>query len=76
VNIRILSRGRFNVNKAEMSSPYVLATIYAGLGEKDQAFQYLEKAFDERSLDISWNLKSDVRIDVSGTRAGDVICDQ
>jgi TolB-like protein/DNA-binding winged helix-turn-helix (wHTH) protein/Flp pilus assembly protein TadD len=44
-------------------SPYVLATIHAGLGEKDKAFQYLEKAYDERSLDISWNLKADLRID-------------
>jgi len=44
-------------------SPYVLATIYASLGEKDKAFQYLEKAYDERSLDISWNLKPDLRID-------------
>jgi TolB-like protein/DNA-binding winged helix-turn-helix (wHTH) protein len=44
-------------------SPYVLATIYASLGEKDKAFQYLEKAYDERSLDIAWNLKGDLRID-------------
>jgi TolB-like protein/DNA-binding winged helix-turn-helix (wHTH) protein/Tfp pilus assembly protein PilF len=44
-------------------SPYVLATIYAGLGEKDKAIQYLDKAYDERSLDLSWNLKSDLRID-------------
>jgi hypothetical protein len=44
-------------------SPYVLATIYAGLGEKDRAFQYLDRAYDERSLDLSWNLKADLRID-------------
>jgi TolB-like protein/Flp pilus assembly protein TadD len=44
-------------------SPYILATIYASLGEKDKAFQYLGKAFDERSLEISWNLKADLRID-------------
>jgi hypothetical protein len=46
-----------------MCRPYVLATIYAGLGEKDRALQYLEKAYDERSLDLSWNLKADLRID-------------
>jgi len=50
-------------SKDSYVSPYALATIYAGLGEKDKAFQYLEKAYDERSLDISWSLKSDLRID-------------
>lgn len=50
-------------SKDSYVSPYVLATIYAGLGEKDKAFQYLKKACDERSFDISWNLKSDLRID-------------
>ncbi len=50
-------------SKDSYVSPYALATIYAGLGEKDKAFQYLEKAFDERSLDISWSLKADLRMD-------------
>ena len=30
-------------------SPYDIATIYAALGEKDQAFAWLEKAYEERS---------------------------
>jgi TolB-like protein/DNA-binding winged helix-turn-helix (wHTH) protein len=50
-------------SKDSYVSPYVLATIYAGLREKDKAFQYLEKAYDERSLDISWQLKADLRMD-------------
>ena len=50
-------------SKDSYVSPYILATIYASLGEKDKAFQYLEKAHDERSLDMSWNLKADLRID-------------
>jgi tetratricopeptide (TPR) repeat protein len=50
-------------SKDSYVSPYILATIYASLGEKNKAFQYLGKAFDERSLDISWNLKADLRID-------------
>jgi TolB-like protein/DNA-binding winged helix-turn-helix (wHTH) protein/Flp pilus assembly protein TadD len=50
-------------SKASYVSPYILATIYASLGEKDKAFQHLEKAYDERSLDLSWNLKADLRID-------------
>ncbi len=44
-------------------SPYILATVYAGLGEKDKAIQFLQKACDERSLEISFNLKADPRID-------------
>jgi hypothetical protein len=30
-------------------SPYSIALIYAGLGEKDQAFAWLEKAYEDRS---------------------------
>jgi TolB-like protein/DNA-binding winged helix-turn-helix (wHTH) protein/Tfp pilus assembly protein PilF len=44
-------------------SPYVIATICAGLGEKDRAFEFLEKAYQEKSLEISWHLKADLRID-------------
>src|SRR5882724_3316498 len=39
-------------------SPYTIATIYAGLGEKDQAFKWLEKAFEERDIWLM-NLKVD-----------------
>jgi hypothetical protein len=46
-----------------------VALVYAGLGEKEQAFAFLNKAFDERShwlvwlrLDPRWdNLRSDPR---------------
>ena len=44
-------------------SPYSIATIYAGLGEKDKAFEFLEKAYQEKSPDISWHLRADLRID-------------
>jgi len=44
-------------------SPYIIATIYAGLGEKDLAFEFLERAYRERSLEMSWHLKADLRID-------------
>jgi TolB-like protein/DNA-binding winged helix-turn-helix (wHTH) protein/Tfp pilus assembly protein PilF len=43
--------------------PYTMATIYAGLGENDKAFQFLEKACSEKSLDISLFLKSDLLLD-------------
>ena len=39
-----------------------MATIYAGLGENDKAFEFLEKAYSEKSLDIS-SLKSDLLLD-------------
>jgi TolB-like protein/DNA-binding winged helix-turn-helix (wHTH) protein/Tfp pilus assembly protein PilF len=44
-------------------SPYMIATIYAGLGDKDRAFEFLEKAYQERSWDIVWALRADLRID-------------
>lgn len=44
--------------KRRYVSPYTIATIYAGLGEKDQAFKWLEKAFDDRDIWLM-NLKVD-----------------
>jgi TolB-like protein/DNA-binding winged helix-turn-helix (wHTH) protein/Tfp pilus assembly protein PilF len=44
-------------------SPYLIATLYAALDDKDSAFKFLEKAYQEKSLDISWYLKADLRID-------------
>ena len=44
-------------------SPYLLATIYAGLGEKDRAIELLEKAYRERDMGITWFVKTDPRID-------------
>lgn len=35
-------------SKREYFSPYMIARIYAGLGEKDQAFQWLEKAREDQ----------------------------
>src|SRR6266446_6835641 len=49
-------------SKSGYVSPYMIATIYAGLGEKDKAFAFLERAYQERSLDVSWFLKADLRI--------------
>jgi len=50
-------------SKSGYVSPYMIATIYAGLGDKEKSFEYLEKSYQERSLDISWHLKADLRID-------------
>jgi TolB-like protein/Tfp pilus assembly protein PilF len=44
-------------------SPYMIATVYAGLGEKDKAFEYLDKAYRERSSDLPYFLRADLRMD-------------
>jgi TolB-like protein/DNA-binding winged helix-turn-helix (wHTH) protein/Tfp pilus assembly protein PilF len=44
--------------KQKYVSPYTVAAIYAGLGEKDQAFGWLEKAYSERDIWLM-NLKVD-----------------
>jgi Flp pilus assembly protein TadD len=46
-----------------------VALIYAGLGEKDQAFAWLDKAYEQRAFQLQWikldprwdNLRSDSR---------------
>ncbi|HEY6384819.1 MAG TPA: tetratricopeptide repeat protein [Candidatus Acidoferrum sp.] len=45
------------------ASPYTMATIYAGLGENDKAFEFLEKAYSEKSLDFPLPPQSDPRMD-------------
>ena len=47
----------------EYVSPYMIATIYAGLGRKDEAFRMLEKACQEKSPDLSYFVKADLRLD-------------
>jgi TolB-like protein/DNA-binding winged helix-turn-helix (wHTH) protein/tetratricopeptide (TPR) repeat protein len=49
--------------KTSYVSPYMVAALYAALGEKDKAFSFLEKAYGERSTDLPWFIKSDLRID-------------
>jgi TolB-like protein/DNA-binding winged helix-turn-helix (wHTH) protein len=44
-------------------SPYLIAAIHAGLGQTDPAFEWLERAFQEHSWDIAWQIKADPRID-------------
>ncbi len=41
------------ISRNSYVSPHSLAIVYLGLGEKDQAFQWLERAFRERVLDLS-----------------------
>jgi eukaryotic-like serine/threonine-protein kinase len=50
-------------SKTSYVSHYMIGTIYAGLGDKNRAFEFLEKAYQERSPDIPYFLKADLRID-------------
>jgi eukaryotic-like serine/threonine-protein kinase len=49
--------------KTNYVSPYMIATIYAGLGDKHKAFEFLEKAYQEKSPDIPYFLRADLRLD-------------
>ena len=44
-------------------SPYELAIVCAALGKNDQAFAWLEKAFEERTPRLLLFLNSDPRVD-------------
>ena len=44
-------------------SPYDIAVIYAGLGEKDQALQWLYKAYEDRSFWLP-RIKVDPRLEI------------
>ena len=46
----------------ETVAPYGIALIHAGLGEKDQAFEWLEKAYEVRDQGMS-SLKVDPTLD-------------
>jgi TolB-like protein/Tfp pilus assembly protein PilF len=58
-----------NISKHRYVSPYWTALIYVGLGDKDEAFRQLEKAFDDRYFLMIWidsdplfdNIRSDKR---------------
>jgi DNA-binding winged helix-turn-helix (wHTH) protein/TolB-like protein/Tfp pilus assembly protein PilF len=60
------------------AAPFQLAMVYAGLGDKDQAFAWLEKAYEARSWYMTWLkvapfldlLRSDRRFDELQRRVG------
>jgi TolB-like protein/DNA-binding winged helix-turn-helix (wHTH) protein/Tfp pilus assembly protein PilF len=49
--------------KKSSASPYTMATIYAGLNENEKAFEFLEKAYSEKSLGLVGSIKSDSLLD-------------
>jgi hypothetical protein len=44
-------------------APYNVAVIYVGLGEKDQAFALLDRAYKDRSYYLPNYLSTDARLD-------------
>ena len=51
------------LSKYNYVSPYSRAIVYAGLGEKDQVFAWLDRAFQERSYFLAVYLPTDSRLD-------------
>jgi len=49
-------------SETEYVSPYNMAKVYAGLAEKDLAFEWLERAYEERSEWLTW-IKVDPKLD-------------
>jgi TolB-like protein/DNA-binding winged helix-turn-helix (wHTH) protein/Tfp pilus assembly protein PilF len=43
-------------------SPYSMATVYAGLGETDEAFKWLDKAYDDRDYQLP-TIKNDIHFE-------------
>ena len=48
--------------KREYVNSYSIALVYVGLGDKDQAFDWLQKAYEERSSRLTW-LKVEPKFD-------------
>ena len=62
------------LSKQRFITAYGVALVYAGMGEKDKSFEWLKKAFDERSHWLVW-LRLDPRWDVlrSDPRFGELL---
>lgn len=64
---RGLVNGLINMSKVRYVEPHTIALIYMGLGDKDSAFEWLEKAFKVRSMTLTyikvWPLLDPLRSD-------------
>ena len=66
------------LSRRQYVSPYSLALVYVGLGDKDRAFEWLNKAFQERSVHLMSvqvhprfaSLRSDQRFEALVRRIG------
>jgi Flp pilus assembly protein TadD len=50
------------LSKQQYISPFDIAIIFTGLGEKEQAFAWFEKAYEKRDPSLS-NIKTDHRLE-------------
>ncbi len=50
------------MSKQRFVSSWAFALVYVGLGDKDRAFEWLEKAYNERSGEMSVHLRPDPRM--------------
>jgi len=44
-------------------SPYEIAMLYADLGDKDHAFEWLDTAYQEHDLSLLYGLRTDFKMD-------------
>jgi TolB-like protein/Tfp pilus assembly protein PilF len=66
---KILEFTMQDIKKGKVVSAIDLARIYSELGERDEAFKWLEKAYEKRAVDLAWlkvspewdNLRDDPR---------------
>ena len=63
VEARKILKQLAQLSKRRYVSPYSIAMIYVGLGEKDLAFDWLEKALADRSSELVFSLRIDARMD-------------
>ncbi|RIA09507.1 TolB-like protein [Flavobacteriaceae bacterium MAR_2010_72] len=55
---------QLNKSKVTFVPPYMIATIYMGLGDKEKALHYLEKDYETGGLGLFfWGLKRDVKFE-------------
>lgn len=58
-----LLRDLLQQSKTTYVSPYLIGTIYASLGDKGKAFEFVQRAYQERSSDLPYFVMADFRID-------------
>jgi hypothetical protein len=75
---RAVLDGLRQLSSSRYVSPYSVALVYAGLGDRDQALAWLDRAYDERSDYMVYlslepmldSLRSDPRFDALVRRVG------
>ena len=73
-HISQLSESRF-ISAKNPGDPYAHAVLYARVGKKDDAFGWLEKAYQARSQELIYSLRTDPAFDAlrSDPRYADLV---